>query len=201
MSENQMLSSIQPFRAALGAAPVLFDTTWPSLKMKSDGMPRTPMAAAVLGLVSTSTLAILMESPYSAASSSSAGPICLQGPHHSAQKSTTTGTLEFLTSASKVSSVTATVDIWVLLAAGRMFGSDREIRYPLPGRQGGAPSRELVSRPFPTTACRSTCGSRGCRSRSLDPDIFEPASHDRLPSAAAGPRAHCLRCRARCGWS
>src|SRR6056297_2651668 len=112
-----MLSSIQPLSAALGAAPVLFDTTCPSLKMKSDGMPRTPMDAAVLGLLSTSTLATLIASPYSVASSSKAGPICLQGPHHSAQKSTTTGTLEFFTSASNVSSVTATVDMSLLLAA------------------------------------------------------------------------------------
>src|SRR5690349_25114932 len=42
-----------------------------------------------------------------AASSSSAGSIALHGPHHGAQKSTTTGEPACSTSASKVSSVTA----------------------------------------------------------------------------------------------
>src|SRR6187549_2344219 len=40
---------------------------------------------------------------------SSAGAICLQGPHHSAQKSTSTGPSACSTSRSKVSSVTVTV--------------------------------------------------------------------------------------------
>src|SRR3954464_8438631 len=40
---------------------------------------------------------------------SSAGAICLQGPHHSAQKSTRTGVLDCSTSFSKLSSVTFTV--------------------------------------------------------------------------------------------
>src|SRR6201995_2590598 len=47
----------------------------------------------------------------SPASSSSAGPIILQGPHHSAQKSTSTGPalLFSTTSVAKLLSVTATV--------------------------------------------------------------------------------------------
>src|SRR6056297_3996638 len=110
-----MLSSIQLCSAALGAAPVLFETTSPSLKMKSAGIPRIPNCTAELGLLSTSTLATLTLPFISAAISSSAGPICLQGPHHSAQKSTTTGISEFFTSASKVSSVTATVAMGFLL--------------------------------------------------------------------------------------
>src|SRR6056297_81391 len=108
---GQMLSSIQLCSAALGAAPARFDTTSPSLKMNNAGMPRMPSWVAVLGLESTSTLATLILPPISSDSSSRAGPICLQGPHHSAQKSTTTGISEFFTSASKVSSVTATVGI------------------------------------------------------------------------------------------
>src|SRR5450631_140327 len=40
---------------------------------------------------------------------SSAGAICLHGPHHSAQKSTRTGPSAFSTDCSKVSSVTGTV--------------------------------------------------------------------------------------------
>jgi hypothetical protein len=35
------------------------------------------------------------------------GATCLHGPHHAAQKSTKTGTSEFKTSSSKVSTVTA----------------------------------------------------------------------------------------------
>ena len=43
---------------------------------------------------------------YSAAISSRIGAIILQGPHHSAQKSTSTGVADFSTSCSKVASVT-----------------------------------------------------------------------------------------------
>ena len=55
-------------------------------------MPRTPYCAGRLGFSSTFTLATMSLPSYSVASSSSAGPIILQGPHHSAQKSTSTGT-------------------------------------------------------------------------------------------------------------
>src|ERR1700704_539066 len=47
----------------------------------------------------------------SLAISSSAGPIILHGPHHSAQKSTTTGPLDPTTSDLKLASVTLTVDM------------------------------------------------------------------------------------------
>src|SRR5580704_13028618 len=47
----------------------------------------------------------------SLAISSSAGPIILHGPHHSAQKSTTTGPPAPFTSDSKLASVTLTVDM------------------------------------------------------------------------------------------
>ena len=43
--------------------------------------------------------------------SSNVGAICLQGPHHSAQKSTITGLPALITSDSKFSSVTLTVAI------------------------------------------------------------------------------------------
>src|SRR5215475_2864095 len=45
----------------------------------------------------------------SLAMSSSEGPIILQGPHHSAQKSTSTGVSDFRTSCSKEASVALTV--------------------------------------------------------------------------------------------
>src|SRR3981081_4530034 len=47
----------------------------------------------------------------SLAISSRAGPIILHGPHHSAQKSTTTGPLDPTTSDLKLASVTLTVDM------------------------------------------------------------------------------------------
>src|SRR5215469_13375115 len=49
---------------------------------------------------------------------SRAGAICLQGPHHSAQKSTRTGVLACSTSFSKLSSVTFTVLIIRLPSMG-----------------------------------------------------------------------------------
>ncbi len=48
------------------------------------------------------TLPIFTLPSYSAASSSSTGAIILQGPHHSAQKSTTTGVVDFKTSCGKI---------------------------------------------------------------------------------------------------
>src|SRR5581483_4885070 len=55
------------------------------------------------------SLAMVTWPARSSAICSSAGAICLQRPHHSAQKSTSTGPVAFSTSCSKVSSVTATV--------------------------------------------------------------------------------------------
>ena len=52
------------------------------------------------------TLTALILSPKETANSSTRGAIILQGPHHGAQKSTSTGTGLFNTSSSKVESVT-----------------------------------------------------------------------------------------------
>ena len=92
--------------AALGAAPVLFDTTAPSLNRNKAGIPRTPSWEGEFGFSSTLILTIFIFSPYSSDNSSKAGPIILHGPHHSAQKSTTTGVSDLVTSVSNVSSVT-----------------------------------------------------------------------------------------------
>jgi hypothetical protein len=126
---------IQFASAALGAAPTLFDTTWPSLNRNSAGMPRTPRTAGLSGFSSTLTFTILTLPAYSAASSSSAGPIWRQGPHHSAQKSTTTGMADLRTSASKVASVTATVFAPMVVSPGREL-SAAEPRQAPGGRQG-----------------------------------------------------------------
>src|SRR6266436_8144297 len=54
---------------------------------------------------STLTFATLTEPAFSRAISSSSGEIILQGPHHSAQKSTTTGLSWCVTSRSKLDSL------------------------------------------------------------------------------------------------
>src|ERR1700709_123219 len=71
------------------------DTTWKS--------------RAVPGLASTSSFATVKAPAFSAAISSSTGAIILHGPHHVAQKSTTTGGLLDRASLENESSVTTTV--------------------------------------------------------------------------------------------
>src|SRR5262249_48528898 len=58
------------------------------------GMPRTPYLVGTCGFSSILILAMVTFSPSSVDNSSSAGAIMRQGPHHSAQKSTSTGFLE-----------------------------------------------------------------------------------------------------------
>src|SRR6476659_1258249 len=87
------------------------------------------------------SLTILTLPSRSLAIYSSAGAICRQGPHHSAQKSTTTGVDDFNTSASKVSSETVAVAIYLLLlgrrrsVAGRGRSCGLKLNLgPLPGK-------------------------------------------------------------------
>src|SRR3954469_24017088 len=65
-----------------------------------------PYFCATFGFSSTLSFTILTFSPSEPAISSSAGAIMRHGPHHSAQKSTTTGLADFRTSASNVASET-----------------------------------------------------------------------------------------------
>src|SRR5919109_4552883 len=62
---------------------------------------------AISGFSSTLSLAMVTLPWCSSAISSSTGETILQGPHHSAQKSTSTGVLDWSTSRSNVASVTA----------------------------------------------------------------------------------------------
>src|SRR5215467_147753 len=66
----------------------------------------TPYLVAVAGFSSTLSFTIFTLPFMAPAISSSAGAIIRQGPHHSAQKSTTTGSADFKTSASNVASDT-----------------------------------------------------------------------------------------------
>src|SRR6266849_6502239 len=70
------------------------------------GMPRTPYFIGVSGFSSILILATVTLPAILAAISSRAGAMLLQGPHHSAQKSTRTGPGARSTSASNELSVT-----------------------------------------------------------------------------------------------
>src|SRR5919201_1163048 len=89
-----------------GAAPIWREAIWPLLKIISVGIDWMPYLAAVCGFSSTLSLTIFTLPLSVPAISSSAGAIMRQGPHHSAQKSTTTGSVAFSTSESKVASET-----------------------------------------------------------------------------------------------
>src|SRR5260221_160313 len=80
-------------------SPTLVAATWPCWKIISVGIPRTPYLVGICGFSSMLTLATVSLPSYSLASSSSEGAIMRHGPHHSAQKSTTTGVFASRTSA------------------------------------------------------------------------------------------------------
>merc|ERR1711991_161968 len=99
-----MLLSIHALNCDFAAAPTFCETTAPFLNKSNVGIPLTLNLAGVSGLSSIFSLQILIFPSYSLANSSIIGEIDLQGPHHSAQKSTITGTEHFKTSVSKLSS-------------------------------------------------------------------------------------------------
>src|SRR5882757_4856177 len=101
-----------------GAAPTWREAISPPLKIISVGIDITPYFEAVFGLSSTFSLTILTLSPIAPEISSSAGAIMRQGPHHSAQKSTTTGPVALSTSASKSASETLPTAMGVTRSVG-----------------------------------------------------------------------------------
>ena len=82
-------ASILLASTCLEVAPTCLSTTSPSLRTKTVGMLRMPYFIATSGLKSTFSLPTKTRPAYSLESSSIWGPIIRQGPHHSAQKSTT----------------------------------------------------------------------------------------------------------------
>src|ERR1700680_1013336 len=112
----------------LGAAPTWREASSPFLKIISVGIDMMPYFDAVAGFSSTLSLTIFTFSPNAPAISSSAGAIMRHGPHHSAQKSTTTGPVAFKTSASKFASET-------LLTVMEHLGSNREWALDPKGKQ------------------------------------------------------------------
>src|SRR5215217_952145 len=88
----------------------------PFLKRIIVGIERTPYLTVVEGFSSTLSLTIFTLPESSSESSSRRGAIARQGPHHSAQKSTRTGSWEFRTSSPKLASETCFVMVvafWV----------------------------------------------------------------------------------------
>ncbi len=112
-------SSRMGARRSTGTA-MLMSATSPPLKMASVGIERTPNLAARSGFSSMFSLAILTLPASSAEISSRLGAIILHGPHHSAQKSTTTGSAESRTSDWKLALSTFTVAMGGLLLCGRI---------------------------------------------------------------------------------
>ena len=86
-------------------------TTLPSEMAKTAGMDWTWKAAATWGLLSMSTLASATWPPVSPTTRSRMGPSVRHGPHHSAHRSTTTGTSWERSSTSRwnVASVTSVI--------------------------------------------------------------------------------------------
>src|SRR5947199_182236 len=105
-----------------------------------------PYLAAVPGFSSTLSLTIFTLPLSSLEISSSAGPIIRQGPHHSAQKSTTTGVPDFRTSVSNEPSVTFAV----AMGASREDSGGEEVvskgRNARRSRQGREDSASAASR-------------------------------------------------------
>src|SRR5690606_26405146 len=97
-------------RPALGVpAPIFMSAASPFLNRIIVGIDRTPYLTVVEGFSSTFSLTIFTLPWRSLDSSSRTGAIARQGPHHSAQKSTRTGSLEERTSSPKVASETCLV--------------------------------------------------------------------------------------------
>src|ERR1700712_4745863 len=110
-----MFAAIQSFNLLFGSAPTWVAAGLPSLNKISVGIPRTANWLGDIGLSSISTLATVSLPANSPASSFKAGPIILHGPHHSAQKSTSTGPLLLAstTSVAKLLSVTGIVFVLI----------------------------------------------------------------------------------------
>lgn len=93
--------------AGLGMAPTMRSTTFPSLMTTIVGILKAWKRCAVAGLSSTFTLTTLRRPANSFDRSSRMGPTIRHGPHHGAQRSTTTAGAA-LASMSNVSSVAFT---------------------------------------------------------------------------------------------
>lgn len=111
VKESHMATSYSiPRMALLGLAPMAWLTTFPSFITTKVGMLMTRNCPASSGSSSTLTLPTLM-SERSLAISSTMGTTIRQGPHQGAQKSSSTGLSESMTSLRKLFLLILTADI------------------------------------------------------------------------------------------
>src|ERR1700687_3015053 len=132
-----------------GAAPVWREASCPCLKIIRVGIDMIPYLVAVAGFSSTLSFTTLILPAIVPAISSSAGAIIRHGPHHSAQKSTTTGSCALSTSASNVASDTLPTPMGhpVFLPTGRVRrprNRRTEPRNAAGERQGAAGGRAAL---------------------------------------------------------
>ena len=166
-----------------GWAPRNPSTGWPSFTATTSGMLCTPKAWAICGFSSTLTLTSTTLPSVSSITFSMIGPRVRHGPHHGAQRSTTTGTSldRSITSVSKVASVTSTAamrekasgaparSVAATPPAGRTRPPSTAAQVVL-ALSEGAPAlttlrlwpRPLTS-PAPTTSRRPTSPMASCR--------------------------------------
>ena len=76
--------------SSFGVRPTSVSASWPFLKISSVGMPRIMKRPGTFGFSSTFSLATVARPSNSPASASTVGARRRHGPHHSAQKSTST---------------------------------------------------------------------------------------------------------------
>src|ERR671914_1065491 len=128
---------------SFGAAPIVLAISLPPLKSKSEGIDWTLYLIAISWFSSTFSLVTLTLPAIIFPTCSTAGPTILHGPHHSAQKSTNTGTSDLSTSSSHSLVVT-----WV---TALLFSVLLSI---LPSTIGGI----LILLPIlPKPTCRAKC--------------------------------------------
>src|SRR5436190_2724475 len=117
-----------------GFAPTCRLKVVPFLNTIKVGIDRIWNCWAIRGLSSTFTLTTFARPAYFCAICSTTGAIERHGPHHGAQKSTSTGTLLLTTSRSKVASVTTSGLVLVPLAEAFEAGAACLGAAPLPSR-------------------------------------------------------------------
>src|SRR6266851_4805583 len=143
--ERQTAAVIHCCNFCFGAAPTWREAISPPLKIIRVGIDITPYFEAVFGLSSTFSFTILTLSPITPEISSSAGAIIRQGPHHSAQKSTTTGPVALSTSASKSASETLPTAIGIPRSVWKNAAlRNRRLIMPSTYERGVAGSSSLI---------------------------------------------------------
>src|SRR6516165_7951532 len=101
---------------APGSAPRKPSTGWPLTKANTAGIDWMPSCPGIVGCLSMSILTSFTLPLAARTTFSNTGPSCLHGPHHSAQKSTSTGwRLD--------SSITSLTKVWVVVSLTTLLGA------------------------------------------------------------------------------